>query len=194
LKGPREVRALLAVHPSMRFARVIIRHSLKINMKSYTSGRSRRRRGRPRRLGGDGQGRRSDVKAAPQKKGLWSRIAGFFAASEKGGQRNGSQSRQQVRIPRKPESIEVTSPRLYVGNLSFDATESDLFELFNGVGHVQNAEVVSYKHNQRSKGFAFVQMQTVEEAKRAVTELHDKEFLGRKLVVSGAKSTDHPRN
>jgi hypothetical protein len=37
-------------------------------------------------------------------------------------------------------------------------------------------------------------MQTVEEAKRAVTELHDKEFLGRKLVVSGAKSTDHPRN
>ena len=75
--------------------------------------------------------------------------------------------------------IEVTSPRLYVGNLSFDATESDLFDLFNGVGHVQNAEVVSYKHNQRSKGFAFVQMQTVEEAKRAVTELHDKEFLGR---------------
>jgi RNA recognition motif-containing protein len=77
--------------------------------------------------------------------------------------------------------------------LSFDATESDLFELFNGVGHVQNAEVVSYRHNQRSKGFAFVSMQTVEEAKRAVEELHDKEFLGRKLVVSGAKSSEHDR-
>jgi len=63
-----------------------------------------------------------------------------------------------------------------------NATESDLFELFNGVGHVQNAEVVSYRHNQRSKGFAFVQMQTVEEAQRAVEELHDKEFLGRRLV------------
>lgn len=75
-------------------------------------------------------------------------------------------------------------------NLSFDATESDLFELFNGVGHVQNAEVVSYKHNQRSKGFAFVQMQTVDEAQRAVAELHDKEFLGRKLVVSGAKTSE----
>ena len=74
--------------------------------------------------------------------------------------------------------------------MSFDATESDLFELFNGVGHVQNAEVVSYHHNQRSKGFAFVQMQTIEEAKRAVDELHDKEFLGRKLVVSGAKSSE----
>ena len=194
LNGPREVRALLAVHPSMRFARVIIRNSLKINMKSYTSGRSRRPRGRSRRRGGDGQGRRSDAKPAPQKKGFWSRIAGFFAAPEKAEQRNGSHSRQQARTPHKPEPIEVTSPRLYVGNLSFDATESDLFELFNGVGHVQNAEVVSYKHNQRSKGFAFVQMQTVEEAKRAVTELHDKEFLGRKLVVSGAKSTDHSRN
>jgi RNA recognition motif-containing protein len=75
--------------------------------------------------------------------------------------------------------------------LSFDATESDLFELFNGVGHVQNAEVVTYRHNQRSKGFAFVSMQTTEEAKRAVDELHDKEFLGRKLVVSGAKSSEH---
>ncbi|HEY2614991.1 MAG TPA: RNA-binding protein [Chthoniobacterales bacterium] len=95
------------------------------------------------------------------------------------------------RAPRKPEAVAVTTPRLYVGNLSFDATESDLFELFNGVGAVQNAEVVTYKHNQRSKGFAFVQMLTVEEAKRAVHELHDKEFLGRKLVVSGAKSSEH---
>ena len=98
------------------------------------------------------------------------------------------------RPSRKPESVEVTTPRLYVGNLSFEASESDLFELFNGVGQVQNAEVVTYKHNQRSKGFAFVQMQSVEEAKRAVSELHDKEFLGRKLVVSGAKSDTHTRD
>src|SRR5437588_11305785 len=167
-------------------------------MKSYTSGKSSRGRGRSRRRGGDGQGRRySDAKVAPQKKGFWSRIANFFAPPDKGvaktEQRNGSQSRPQARTLRKPEPVEVTSPRLYVGNLSFDATESDLFDLFNGVGPVQNAEVVSYKHNQRSKGFAFVQMQTVDEAKRAVTELHDKEFLGRKLVVSGAKSSEHSR-
>ncbi|HEX8078263.1 MAG TPA: RNA-binding protein [Chthoniobacterales bacterium] len=100
-------------------------------------------------------------------------------------------SRPTERPSRKPEAVEVTTPRLYVGNLSFDATESDLFELFNGVGAVQNAEVVTYRHNQRSKGFAFVQMLTVDEAKRAVEELHDKEFLGRKLVVSGAKSSEH---
>jgi RNA recognition motif-containing protein len=104
---------------------------------------------------------------------------------------NGAHAEAGPRPSRKPEAVEVTTPRLYVGNLSFDATESDLFELFNGVGQVQNAEVVTYKHNQRSKGFAFVQMLTVEEAQRAVTELHDKEFLGRKLLVSGAKSSEH---
>ena len=84
----------------------------------------------------------------------------------------------------------MTTPRLYVGNLSFDATESDLTELFNGVGQVVTVEVVSHRQTQRSKGFAFVQMQTVDEAKRAVQELHDKEFMARKLVVSGAKNID----
>jgi RNA recognition motif-containing protein len=107
-------------------------------------------------------------------------------AVEKPGQ-NGA---PKERISRKPELVEVTSPRLYVGNLSFDATESDLFELFKGVGQVRNAEVVCHKYTQRSKGFAFVQMTTIEEARRAVEELHDKEFLGRKLVVSGAKTPD----
>lgn len=95
---------------------------------------------------------------------------------------------------RTPEIVEVTSPRLYVGNLSFDAAESDLFELFNGVGLVQNVEIVANKHTQKSKGFAFVQMQTVDEAKRAVAELHDKEYMGRKLVVSGAKAVEEKRS
>ena len=95
---------------------------------------------------------------------------------------------------RKPEIVEVSSPRIYVGNLSFDAAESDLFELFNGVGQVQNVEIVSNKHTQKSKGFAFVQMQSVDEAKRAVSELHDKEYMGRKLVVSGAKAVEEKRD
>jgi RNA recognition motif-containing protein len=135
--------------------------------------------------------------AAP--KTFWQRIAAFFSNGKTAKKpiassqpaRNGAPQSSSPRPQRKPEPVEVSSPRLYVGNLSFDASESDLFDLFNGVGHVQNAEVVSYRHNQRSKGFAFVQMQTIEEAKRAVEELHDKEFLGRKLVVSGAKSSDH---
>ena len=183
-------------------------------MKSHHSGRRpRRSRGGSRRRGGDRGQRFQDRRAeAPKKKSFWQRVAAFFGGNgqttRKPAQqpsRNGSYQhahtpqphQHQPRPPReerparKPEPVEVTSPRLYVGNLSFDATESDLFELFNGVGHVQNAEVVSYRHNQRSKGFAFVSMQTIDEAKRAVEELHDKEFLGRKLVVSGAKTSEH---
>ncbi len=177
-------------------------------MASHSSGRNgRRSRGGSRRRGGGGDYRprsnQGGPAKAPGKQSFWQKLAGFFtgngapSAPARAHQpaRNGAQPREQreaqPRQSRKPEQVEVTSPRLYVGNLSFDATESDLFELFNGVGNVQNAEVVTYKHNQRSKGFAFVQMQTVEEAQRAVTELHDKEFLGRKLVVSGAKSSEH---
>jgi RNA recognition motif-containing protein len=163
-------------------------------MNSYSSRRrSRRSHGGSRRSGSQQRARGQQETAKIQKKTFWQRVTEFF---RNGGEkkklaaqpRNGA---QPSRPARKPERIEVTSPRLYVGNLSFDATESDLFELFNGVGHVQNAEVVSFRHNQRSKGFAFVQMQTIEEAKRAVEELHDKEFLGRRLVVSGAKSDQH---
>ena len=176
-------------------------------MNSQSPGRNSRR---PRRSGPRRRFDTRDTRAeskAPAKKSFWQKLTAFFGGADpipaarpsrsttppdgSSHARNGSP--QSPRIPRKPESVEVTTPRLYVGNLSFEASESDLFELFNGVGQVQNAEVVTYKHNERSKGFAFVQMQSVEEAKRAVTELHDKEFLGRKLVVSGAKSDSHSR-
>ena len=190
IRAPRTVSRMF----SGRSALVTIGYNLRINMNSYSSGRrSRRPRGGGRRRGNTERFRGREGAGKTQKKTFWQRVAEFFGNGGEKKQapaqpRNGS---QPSRTARKPERIEVTSPRLYVGNLSFDATESDLFQLFNGVGHVQNAEVVSYRHNQRSKGFAFVQMQTVEEAKRAVEELHDKEFLGRRLVVSGAKSDQH---
>jgi hypothetical protein len=100
------------------------------------------------------------------------------------------ESRSRGTGMRSPEIVEVTTPRLYIGNLSFDAGESELSELFNGVGSVQNVEIVTNRQTERPKGFAFVQMESVDEAKRAVTELHDKEFMGRKLVVSGAKASE----
>ena len=166
-------------------------------MNSHSSGRrSRRSRGGSRYRRGGRERQYDERPKAPAKKTFWQRLATLFGGNGKASTKpvtttNARGGEQSLRSVRKPEPIEVTSPRLYVGNLSFDATESDLFELFNGVGHVQNAEVVTYRHNQRSKGFAFVQMQTVDEAKRAVDELHDKEFLGRKLVVSGAKAAEH---
>jgi hypothetical protein len=185
------IGALRTVHRSMRSANSIIGLNVRINMNSYSTGRrSPRSRGGSRRRG-NAHPRRQREEPKEQKKTFWQRIAAFFGNGTTKAEATPRNGAQPSRPARKPERIEVTSPRLYVGNLSFDATESDLFELFNGVGHVQNAEVVSYRHNQRSKGFAFVQMQTVEEAKRAVEELHDKEFLGRRLVVSGAKSGEH---
>jgi RNA recognition motif-containing protein len=97
-------------------------------------------------------------------------------------------SRQREKpVFKRPDPADVTSERLYVGNLSYDATESDLFELFNGVGTAQNAEVVTNSHTHRSKGYAFVQMRSIEEARRAVEVLHDQEFMGRKLIVSAAR-------
>jgi hypothetical protein len=169
-------------------------------MASHSSGRNgRRSRGGSRRRGDNNRPRHQSAPSrAPAKKSLLQRIMDLFTGGGKPAARPVQQPQpvrsngaEPSRSSRKPEAVEVTTPRLYVGNLSFDATESDLFELFNGVGAVQNAEVVTYRHNQRSKGFAFVQMNTVDEAKRAVEELHDKDFLGRKLVVSGAKSSEH---
>jgi RNA recognition motif-containing protein len=128
--------------------------------------------------------------------GFWQKLLSFFRPGAKSptGSRSRANSAAQPKPARNSEPLEVTSAKLYVGNLSFDATESDLFELFNGVGSVRNAEIVTHRQTERSKGFAFVMMSSVDEARRAVTELHDKEFMGRKLVVSGAKSSEQEPN
>jgi RNA recognition motif-containing protein len=147
-----------------------------------------------------------DLPQPPVKLSFWQKLARLFTGEPKSASSSRSSSTPAARQPsqnghrlfesapqrqaRKPEVVEVISPKLYVGNLSFDAAENDLFDLFNGVGQVQNAEIVSNKYTQKSKGFAFVTMLTVDEARRAVMELHDKDFMGRKLVVSGAKTSD----
>jgi RNA recognition motif-containing protein len=142
--------------------------------------------------------------AKPAKISLWGKLLGLIGLGNKKSsfqkkstrpktERSSEGKERTPRVSRKPEYVEVTSARLYIGNLSFDATESDLFELFSGVGQVQNIELVSNKDTHRSKGFGFVQMTSLEEAKRAVSELHDKEYMGRKLVVSGAKALPESR-
>lgn len=87
-----------------------------------------------------------------------------------------------------PTPTPVDSTRLYLGNLSYDAAEYELEELFKGVGSVRGIEIV-YNHNtHKSKGYGFIEMATIDEAKRAVEVLHDQPFMGRKMIVSGAKS------
>lgn len=105
-----------------------------------------------------------------------------------------SESRPQGRVasdePKKTKRnrAEVTSNRLYVGNLDYATGEAELTDLFRGVGNVLLAEVVTNPRTQQSKGFAFVEMGSVDEAKRAVSILDDQDFMGRKLIVSGARS------
>lgn len=111
--------------------------------------------------------------------------------------RNARQGDREPREPREPrerrspEKTEVGSQRIYLGNLSYDASEEDLKDLFKGVGTVRNVEIVYNRRTHKSKGYGFVDMLNVEEAKRAVEVLHDQFFMGRKLVVSGAKTKDH---
>lgn len=169
-------------------------------MRSDSQQTGRRRRGGRRHSRGP---RDNSTPRTPAKKpGFFARLVAFFTGSSaqaKTAARAASTGRSRVAVDsktaepkpiRKPELLEVTSPKVYVGNLSFDAVESDLFELFAGVGSVQNAEIVSHRETQKSKGFAFVTMASIEEAKRAVEELNDKEFMGRRLVISGAKTND----
>src|SRR5262245_56758717 len=105
-------------------------------MKSHSSGRnSRRSRGGSRRRGEGRMRRQIAATKAPAKKSFWQKITAFFTNGDHPVKAAATPSRNgshQARPTRKPESIDVTTPRLYVGNLSFDATESDLFELFNG--------------------------------------------------------------
>lgn len=89
---------------------------------------------------------------------------------------------------RKPQPVAVDSARLYVGNLSYDATEYDLEDLFKGVGTVKKVEIIYNRNTHKSKGYGFIQMLNTEEALRAVDVLHDQPFMGRQLVVNGSKS------
>lgn len=90
--------------------------------------------------------------------------------------------------PRGGDGSTVESPRVYVGNLSYDVTEQDLQELFKGIGPVRSVEIVYNRSTHRSKGYGFVEMLHKDEAVRSVEVLHDQPFMGRKLIVSGAKS------
>ncbi len=77
--------------------------------------------------------------------------------------------------------------KLFVGNLSYDVTEPQLEELFSRVGQVESARVMRDMATGRARGFAFVEMATDEEAQRAITELNETEFVGRRLAISEAR-------
>jgi cold-inducible RNA-binding protein len=75
--------------------------------------------------------------------------------------------------------------KLYVGNLSFEATEADLKELFAQTGSVDTVRIITDRDTGRSKGFGFVEM--LEGGDKAIAEMNGKDFRGRPLTVNEAR-------
>jgi RNA recognition motif-containing protein len=85
------------------------------------------------------------------------------------------------------QRIEKMGTKLYVGNLSFRTTSEELREAFAAVGTVESASVIEDRDTGRSRGFAFVEMTTPEEAAAAIEQFNGKDFGGRNLTVNEAK-------
>lgn len=83
------------------------------------------------------------------------------------------------------------STKLYVGNLAFQTTSQELQELFAQAGTVESASVVEDRDTGRSRGFAFVEMSTKEEATAAIDQFNGKEVGGRALKVNEAKPREN---
>jgi RNA recognition motif-containing protein len=77
--------------------------------------------------------------------------------------------------------------KLFVGNLSFQATEEDLRELFAQAGTVETVRIITDQFTGRPRGFGFVEMATKEEATKAVEMLNGRLFRDRNLVVDEAR-------
>jgi RNA recognition motif-containing protein len=83
--------------------------------------------------------------------------------------------------------------KLYVGNLPYSMTDSDLQNMFEQHGTVQSAQIIVDRDTGRSKGFGFVEMGSAQEAQAAIAALHDKEIDGRRLTVNEARPREERR-
>ncbi len=79
------------------------------------------------------------------------------------------------------------SINIYVGNLSFDASDGELKSLFENYGAVDSAKIITDQFSGRSRGFGFIEMPNRDEGLRAIQELDSKDLGGRSLKVNEAK-------
>lgn len=77
--------------------------------------------------------------------------------------------------------------KLYIGNISFQATEDDLRELFAKSGEVESVKMITDQFTGKAKGFGFVEMATEDDAKNAITALNGTTFMDRAITVAEAK-------
>ena len=81
--------------------------------------------------------------------------------------------------------------KLYVGNLSYETSSSDLETMFEAHGTVESAQVINDRDTGRSKGFGFIEMSSDDEAQAAVTALNGQDCGGRALKVNEAKPREN---
>jgi cold-inducible RNA-binding protein len=77
--------------------------------------------------------------------------------------------------------------KLYVGSISFNATEESLQDLFSSIGEVESVKIITDQDTGRSKGFGFVEMSSAEDAKKAIEQLNGTKFMERALIVNEAR-------
>jgi cold-inducible RNA-binding protein len=101
-------------------------------------------------------------------------------------------------LPDKPSGLSCKFPKLlsdkkgnqmkkklYVGNLSFETTETELKELFAQAGQVETVRIITDRDTGRSKGFGFIEMQ--DGGDKAIAQMNGKDFNGRALTVNEAR-------
>ena len=85
------------------------------------------------------------------------------------------------------------SMKLYVGSLPYEVTDAELNKLFSETGTIESASVITDRATGRSKGFAFVEMSTDEEAKQAIEKFNGYSLSGRNIVVNEARPKTETR-
>lgn len=87
----------------------------------------------------------------------------------------------------------MANKKLFVGSLSFDVDQDSLRKAFEEFGTVVSAQVIMDRETGRSRGFGFVEMETLDEAQAAIKGLDGQSIAGRNVVVNAAKENNRPR-
>ncbi len=169
---------------------------------------NRRNNNRNSQESGQGNRRYNRSGQKPQQPGkkpvsFWKKLLNFFGIGKSAAPQSKPQGKAPVKTntriartqdqqprPKKAPKMPTSAPRLYVGNLSYEATEADLEDLFKGIGSVDSVEIIYNPRTHKSKGYGFVGMRCMDDAYRAVEVLHEQPFMGRNLTVSAANERD----
>jgi RNA recognition motif-containing protein len=81
----------------------------------------------------------------------------------------------------------MTTKNLFIGGLPYELTRDELQDLFSQAGSVQSATIIFDKITSKSKGYGFVEMETIEDAEKAIDMFNEKEVQGKKIVVNEAR-------